>query len=52
MEEINFGQNIEIPSGDEVAVDGPKTIKVILNPNTVRLASNRVIKNIESKDKN
>ena len=27
-----------------MAVDGPKIIKVILSPNSVRLASNRVIK--------
>ena len=44
IEEINFGDNIEIPSDDEVAVDEPKKIKIIPNPNGVRLASNRIIK--------
>ena len=32
-----------------MAVDGPKIIKVILNPNSVRLASNRVIKKYQKK---
>ena len=44
MEEINFDDNIEIPSDDEVAVDGPKKIKIISNPNSLRLASNRIIR--------
>ena len=45
IEEINFGSNIEIPS-DEVTVDGPKQIKVIPNPNSIRLASNRITRKI------
>ena len=52
IQEINFGDNIEIPSDDRVVIDGPKNIKIISNPNSVRLASNRRYqKNIESKDK-
>ena len=44
FEKINFGDTVEIPSDDEVAVDGPKKIKPIPNPNSIRLASNRIIK--------
>ena len=44
MEEINFDDNIEILSDDEVAVDGPKKIKIIPNPNSLCLASNRIIR--------
>ena len=44
IKEINFGDNIEIPSDAEVAVDGSKKIKIIHNPNSIRLASNRIIK--------
>ena len=52
IQEINFGDNIEIPSDDRVAIDGPKNIKIISNLNSVGLASKRRYqKNIESKDK-
>ena len=44
IKKINFGDNIETPSDDEVALDGLKKIKIIPNPNSVRLASNRIIK--------
>ena len=44
MEEINFDDNIEILSDDEVAVDGLKKIKTIPNPNSLCLASNRIIR--------
>ena len=44
FEKINFGDTVEIPSDDEVAVDGPKKIIPIPNPNSIRLASNRIIK--------
>ena len=51
IKEIHFGDNIQIPSNDEVAIDGPKNGKIIPNPNSILVASNRIIKNIESKDK-
>ena len=43
IQEINFDDNIKIPPGDEVAIDGPNKI-IILNPNSVSLASNRIMK--------
>ena len=48
IKEINFGVNIEISSDDEVTIGGPKKMKIIPNPNIVRLVSNRIIKNIKS----
>ena len=45
IEEINFGDSIEIPFDNEVAIDGPKKIKKrISNPNSICFASNRIIK--------
>ena len=40
IKKINFGDNIETPSDDEVALDGLKKIKIIL-------ASNRIIKKFQ-----
>ena len=51
IKEINFGDNIEIPSDDEVAIGGPKKMKIIPNPNIVHLVSNRIIKNVKSEYK-
>ena len=51
IKEINFNDNIEIPSDDKVAIDGPKKIKIIPKSNSVHLASNSIIKKIKSKDK-
>ena len=45
IEEINFGDSIEIPFDNEVAIDGPKKIKKrISNPNSICFASNKIIK--------
>ena len=44
IKEINFDDNIEIPSDDKVAIDGPKKIKIIPKSNSVHLASNSIIK--------
>ena len=43
IKEINFGNNIEISSDDEVAIDGPKKKKKNTNTNSVDLGSNRII---------
>ena len=51
IKEINFDDNIEIPSDDKMAVDGPKKIKIIPKSNSAHLASNSIIKKIKSKDK-
>ena len=51
IKEINFDDNIEIPSDDEMAVYGPKKIKIIPKSNSAHLASNSIIKKIKSKDK-
>ena len=41
IEEMNFDNNIEIPSDDEVAVDGPKKKKKF--PSQIAYTSNRIV---------
>ena len=36
--------NIEFPSDDQVTIDRSKKVKIITNPNSVCLSSNRIIK--------
>ena len=40
IEEMNFDNNIEIPSDDEMAVDGPKKKKF---PSQIAYTSNRIV---------
>ena len=40
IEEMNFDDNIEIPSDDEVAVDAPKKKKF---PSQIAYTSNRIV---------
>ena len=49
-EEIGFANGDDIVLVDDVAINGSKKIKNP-NPNSIRLASNRILKNVKSKDK-
>ena len=44
METITIDHDIDIPSDDGIAIDAPKKIKIITDPNRLRLASNRIKK--------
>ena len=44
MKTITIDHDIDIPSDDGIAIDTPKKIKIITDPNRLRLASNRIKK--------
>ena len=44
IETISVEDNIDILSDDSMAIDVPKTVKIIIDPNRLRLASNRIKK--------
>ena len=44
IETITIEDDIDIPSDDGIAIDVPKKVKVITNPNRLRLVSNRIKK--------
>ena len=44
IETISIEDDIDIPSDDGMAIDVPKKVKIIIDPNRLRLASNRIKK--------
>ena len=44
IETITIDDDINIPSDDRIAIDRPKKIKIITDPNRLRLASDRIKK--------
>ena len=44
IETISTEDDIDILSDDSMAIDVPKTVKIIIDPNRLRLASNRIKK--------
>ena len=44
IETINFANDIKIPSDDGLANDAPKKIKIINKPDSLNIASNKVMK--------
>ena len=44
LETIKTFKDIEIPSIDNLATDAPKKLKIISNPNSLRMASNKIKK--------
>ena len=41
---IAIEDDIDIPSGDDIAIDAPQKLKIITDPNRLCLASNRIKK--------
>ena len=50
IETIRLDDDIDIPSDDKTAIDMPKKIKLISDPNKLHLVSNRINKNIFTKN--
>ena len=43
---INTFENVEIPSNDTLAIDAPKKLKIISKPNSLRVALNKIKRNM------
>ena len=44
IETINIKDDIDIPSDDSIAIDAPKKVEIITNPNRLWIASNKIKK--------
>ena len=45
IETTSIEDDIDIPSDDGMAIGVPRTVKIIIDPNRLHLASNRIKKN-------
>ena len=46
---MNLDNDIDVPSDDRIAIDGPKKVKIITGPNRVHLVSERIKKKCQKK---
>lgn len=46
---MNLDNDIDAPSDDRIAIDGPKKVKIITGPNRVHLVSERIKKKCQKK---